>query len=115
MRLAKTNFIIITLLMTLVPLVGCNHTNLGTGTTPQERVGLDGEYDQSGLAKRVVQAFKEDANLAGIETVYVAQTGSKIVLKGTAPNADVLNQMVSVAQTVEGVSQVETSQVTVRP
>jgi|GEM_PF-6896345 osmotically-inducible protein OsmY len=111
----KTHLIIITLLIALVPLAGCNHTNLGTGTTPQERVGLDGEYDQSGLAKRVVQGFREDSNLAGIQTVYVAQSGSTIVLKGTAPNAEVLNQMVSVAQTVEGVSQVETSQVTVRP
>ncbi len=111
----STNLIIITVLTTVVALTGCNHTNTGTGTIPEERVGLEGEYDKSGLAKRVVKAFEADANLAAIETVYVAQTGSTIVFKGTAPNAEVLSQMVSVAEGVEGVSQVETDQVTVRP
>jgi osmotically-inducible protein OsmY len=115
MMLQKMNLITLILLTTVITLTGCNQTNLGTGTVPEERVGLEGEYDESGLAKRVLKAFKDDANLAGIETIYVAQTGSTIVLKGTAPNAEILNQMVTVAEAVEGVSQVETNQVTVRP
>ncbi|MGB3533607.1 MAG: BON domain-containing protein [Microcoleaceae cyanobacterium] len=109
-----TNLIPVTLLAAVITLTGCNHTNLGTGTVPDERVGLDGEYDDSGLAKRVVEAFEADSDLAAIETVYVAQTGKTVVLKGTAPSAEILDKMVSVAETVDGVGTVETSQVTVR-
>ena len=41
-----------------------------------ERTGLDGEYDPSGLAKRVAKALAEDSALSGISTVYVAQNGN---------------------------------------
>ncbi|MGB3402430.1 MAG: BON domain-containing protein [Microcoleaceae cyanobacterium] len=102
-------------LTAVMALAGCNQTNTGTGTVPAERVGLDGEYDQNGLAKRVIQAFEADSELAPIETVYVAQSGKIVILKGTIPNAETLDKMVNVAEDVEGVSQVETDQVTVRP
>jgi osmotically-inducible protein OsmY len=78
------------------------------------RVGLNGEYDQSGLAKRVAKALAEDSELAGISTIYVAQTESTIVLKGTVPNQTVLDKMVSVAQSVNGITDIEISQVEVR-
>lgn len=94
--------------------------NLGpssTATAPQsippERVGLEGEYDQSGLAKRVALAFDQEAGLDDIETVFVAQTGSKVVLKGKVPSQDLLDTMVSVAQRVNGATSVDTSEVTV--
>lgn len=77
---------------------------------PPERVGLDGGYDQSGLAKRVAQAFDEDPDLDDIETIWVAQTGSTVVLKGKAP-ADVLPKMSSIARGVDGASSVDYSQV----
>ncbi len=80
---------------------------------PPERVGLSGEYDQSGLAKRVALAFDQDSDLADIDTVYVAQTGSVVVLKGQAPSQETLNQMVAVALDVNGATNVETEQVTV--
>jgi len=76
-------------------------------------VGLSGEYDQSGLAKRVALAFDQDSDLADIDTVYVAQTGSVVVLKGQAPSQETLNQMVAVALDVNGATNVETEQVTV--
>nr|WP_290224568.1 BON domain-containing protein [Trichocoleus desertorum] len=84
-----------------------------TQTTPPERVGLNGEYDQSGLAKRVALAFDEDAQLDDIETLYVAQTGGTVVLKGKVPSQDILNRMVSVARGVNGATGVETDQVTI--
>lgn len=84
-----------------------------TQTTPPERVGLNGEYDQSGLAKRVALAFDEDAQLDDIETLYVAQTGGTVVLKGKVPSQDILNRMVSVARSVNGATGVETDQVTI--
>ena len=84
-----------------------------TQTTPPERVGLNGEYDQSGLAKRVALAFDEDPQLDDIETLYVAQTGGTVVLKGKVPSQDILNRMVSVARNVNGATGVETDQVTI--
>ncbi len=80
---------------------------------PPERMGLNGEYDQSGLAKRVALAFDNDSEIEDISTVYVAQTGGTVVLKGHAPSQDILNKMVSVASGVSGATSVETNQVTV--
>ena len=45
-----------------------------TQSIAPERVGLNGEYDQSGLAKRVALAFDEDSELDDIDTLWVAQT-----------------------------------------
>ena len=78
-----------------------------------ERMGLNGEYDQSGLAKRVALAFDENPNLTNIDTLWVAQTGTTVVLKGEVPNQQLLSQMVSVARGVNGATNVDTSQVTI--
>jgi osmotically-inducible protein OsmY len=82
-------------------------------SVPPERMGLNGEYDESGLAKRVALAFDDDANLDDIDTLYVAQTGNTVVLKGKVPNQQLLNQMVSVARRVNGAGSVDTTQVTI--
>lgn len=82
-----------------------------TESIPPERIGLSGEYDQSGLAKRVALEFDEQSDLDDIDTIYVAQTGSVVVLKGKAPNQQILNKMVSVAQRVNGATEVNTDQV----
>lgn len=88
-----------------------------TGDTEEniapERVGLNGEYDQSGLAKRVALAFDEDGQFDDIDTVYVAQTGSTVVLKGEVPSQDILDQLVEVARGVSGATDVNTDQVQV--
>jgi osmotically-inducible protein OsmY len=81
-------------------------------TIPPERVGLNGEYDQSGLAKRVAKAFDE-AKLQDHQTVWIAQTGTTVVLKGKCPDQDLLNKMVAIAKTVKGAGAVETNQVTI--
>ncbi|PIG93849.1 BON domain-containing protein [Gloeocapsopsis sp. IPPAS B-1203] len=84
-----------------------------TQQVPPERMGLNGEYDQSGLAKRVALAFDQDSTIDDIDTLYVAQTGSTVVLKGRVPNQEILNKMVSVARGVHGATSVETNQVTI--
>ena len=88
-------------------------TVAGEEAIPPERVGLNGEYDQSGLAKRVVLAFDQDPELDDEERLWVAQTDSTVVLKGTVSSQDILNKMVDVAQKVIGATDVDTSQVTV--
>ena len=84
-----------------------------TESVPLERMGLNGEYDQSGLAKRVALAFDQDPTLDDVDTLYVAQTGSTVVLKGSVPSQDILQKMVSVARSVSGATGVETDQVSV--
>lgn len=80
---------------------------------PPERMGLNGEYDQSGLAKRVALAFDEDPDLDDIDTLYVAQTSGTVVLKGKVPSQEILSKMVSVAKGVSGATAVETNQVSI--
>lgn len=80
---------------------------------PAERVGLNGEYDQSGLAKRVAAAFDQDASVADIETVWVAQTGGTVVLKGQAPSQEQLNRLIEIANEQSGASAVNAEQVTI--
>ncbi len=82
-------------------------------TIPPERMGLNGEYDQSGLAKRVAQAFDANPDVADIETVYVAQLGTTVVLKGTVPDQEIVSKLVTIAKGVKGATGVETNQVSV--
>ena len=85
----------------------------GTETIAPERVGLNGEYDQSGLAKRDALAFDEEPDLADEERLWVAQTGGTVVLKGEVSDQATLEKMVSVARGVSGATSVETDQVKV--
>lgn len=80
---------------------------------PAERIGLNGEYDQSGLAKRVAAAFDQDSSVADIETVWVAQTGGTVVLKGEAPSQDQLNRLIEIANEQNGAVAVNAEQVTI--
>jgi osmotically-inducible protein OsmY len=89
------------------------HESPADTDTPAERLGLSGEYDQSGLAKRVALACDEDGRFDDLHSIYVAQTGSTVVLKGEVPDQDILDQLIAVAKEVTGATDVETDQVTV--
>ncbi len=78
---------------------------------PLCKIGLTGEFDESGLAKRVTLAFDEDPQLDDVETLWVAQLSSKVVLKGKVPSQAILDKMVAVAKDVDGATAVDTSQV----
>lgn len=80
---------------------------------PPERLGLNGEYDQSGLAKRVALAFDQDAEVADLDRVWVAQTGGTVVLKGEVPSQDMLDKLVAIARNTYGATDVTTDQVQV--
>lgn len=80
---------------------------------PPERVGLNGEYDQSGLAKRVALAFDQNPDVADLDTVYVAQRGNAVVLKGKVPSQSTLQRLISIAKGVNGAASVETDQVAI--
>ncbi len=82
-------------------------------TIPIERAGLNGEFDQSGLAKRVALAFDLDGRFDDINTLYVAQLGTIVVLKGEVPSQDILDEFVAIARDVNGASDVQTDEVTI--
>jgi osmotically-inducible protein OsmY len=74
---------------------------------PPEKVGLDGQFDESGLAKRVALALDE-ANISDSVGLWVAQTGSTVVLKYNPDAAGVLEQAKKVAMGVNGATSVTT-------
>jgi len=80
---------------------------------PPAKVGPEGTFDESGLAKRVALAFDGDPEVADIETVYVAQLSSTVVLKGQVPSQAILDKLVAIASAEEGATNVQTDQVTV--
>jgi osmotically-inducible protein OsmY len=83
------------------------------GEVSPERLGLNGEYDQSGLAKRVALAFDEDSSVTDVDSLWVAQTGGSVVLKGSVPSQEILDRMVELASGVSGATDVSIDQVTV--
>ncbi len=74
---------------------------------PPEKVGLDGNFDESGLAKRVAQALDE-AGISDNVGLWVAQTGSTVVLKYNDDAQSVLAQAEKIAKGVEGATSVNT-------
>lgn len=72
---------------------------------PPEKVGLDGNFDESGLAKRVAKAF-DDAGLSDNVGLWVAQLGNTVVLKYNPDAQAVLEQAKKIAMTVEGAGSV---------
>jgi osmotically-inducible protein OsmY len=71
------------------------------------KVGLDGQFDESGLAKRVAKAL-DDANISDDVGLWVAQTGSTVVLKYNPDAQGVLEQAKRVAMSVDGATAVTT-------
>jgi hypothetical protein len=82
---------------------------------PAERMGLTGEFDQSGLAKRVAFAFDNTPDLANEDTVWVAQTGSVVVLKGHVKERAIVDRLIAVARGVAGTTDVQADQVEIKP
>jgi hypothetical protein len=80
---------------------------------PPEYMGLEGEYDQLGLAKRVAEAFEQAPHIDEIETLHICQDGSTIVFKGSVPSQHILNYLEDVAAKVDGTKVVDTTQVTI--
>lgn len=76
-------------------------------TIPPERVGLNGEYDHSGLAKRVLQALKTRFAAKDLQGLRVMQRGKVVILLGSVASMELLKQCVSIAQRIEGAIDVE--------
>jgi hypothetical protein len=75
---------------------------------PPERVGVDGKYDHSGLAKRVRLAFYEQFEAKELDRLRVTQRGRVVVLMGSICDQPTLTQLIDVALMVYGTTMVET-------
>ncbi|HAO13863.1 MAG TPA: phospholipid-binding protein [Planktothrix sp. UBA8407] len=84
-----------------------------SASLPPERIGIAGEYDESGLAKRVTLAFDEDPELNDIGSLWVSQKGATVVLKGKVPSQGFLEKAVNIAEFQAGTLTVDTSQVNI--
>lgn len=76
---------------------------------PPQNMGLEGEYDSNGLAKRVAAAFDEIKELENIETISIAQDGCTIMLNGSVPSEAILVRMIDAASKVDGTKSVDSS------
>lgn len=81
-----------------------------TAEVPIERQGPDGNYDQSGLAKRVVKAF-DDHGVEDAPHLYVSQRDRSIVFKGNVHSQQIIDQLAEIAKAVEGTADVDSSEV----
>jgi hypothetical protein len=81
--------------------------NLWFKSIPPERIGLNGEYDYYGLAKRVRCHLRQRMG-AIVTALKIHQRGRVIVFSGYLPPAVDLNQVVKLTLMVHGVDAVET-------
>ncbi len=76
-------------------------------TMPPERIGLSGEYDYNGLAKRVSQLFSQTFEPDEIAKLRVTQRGAVVVLVGKISSQQLLVRLVRTAMSVNGAVDVE--------
>ena len=79
-------------------------------TIPPERIGLNGEYDHSGLAKRVMLSVRRQFALADIKHLSIAQRGCVVVLRGQVPQR-IMTKLIQIACNTYGATDVETNAV----
>jgi hypothetical protein len=80
---------------------------------PPERVGLNGEYDHAGLAKRVIAALQEDEIFLGTEGLRVSQRGQVVILSGQVESQELLKHIIVRSLQLEGAAFVESNGVRV--
>lgn len=83
----------------------------GFRESPPERIGIQGEYDYNGLAKRVMQCFRQAVG-DEVSQLKVRQRGCVVILTGTVSSRRLLNRLVNLATDVEGAVLVELYRVT---
>lgn len=75
--------------------------------------GTSSESDPQGLAKRVACAFDQHPYICKIDTLCILQQGNKIGLLGKVDSPKCLAQVIEYAKQIEGVREVDISQVVV--
>lgn len=74
---------------------------------PPERIGLNGEYDHDGLAKRVALELSKTFEPEELGNLRIAQRGTVVVLLGNVPSQEFLIKLVAVVMNVSGAVDIE--------
>lgn len=80
---------------------------------PPENMGVEGEYDLSGLVKRVAIALDKDPLITDLTTLEIIQKGRAIVFKGEIADRDILNRIVEITAQVDGTEIIDVNGVVV--
>lgn len=83
-------------------------------TIPPERVGLHGEYDYNGLAKRVSLVLSQHFEAVELDGLKVSQRGRVVILMGQVSSQRVLSRMIHLALEVYGTTYVEWTGVSIQ-
>jgi ABC-type molybdate transport system ATPase subunit len=88
-----------------------SHSIAELAAIPPERVGLHGEYDYYGLAKRIQVGFFDQVGRSAALRLSIKQRGSAVILSGQVDRLDQLHQLVDLALRTEGATHVEVQNV----
>lgn len=80
---------------------------------PPEFMGLNGEYDPSGLAKRAAIALDDDPVASHLEELRLIQFGDSVIFEGQVPSRIDLDHVVDVVRQVDGTKKIETDRVSI--
>ncbi|MGG6237153.1 BON domain-containing protein [Nodosilinea sp. AN01ver1] len=80
---------------------------------PPEYMGLEGEYDDFGLVRRLAEALDRESDLTAIDTLTLIQHGSTIQLTGQVSDRITLERIVDVASRVDGTREVDSNHVAI--
>lgn len=81
--------------------------NLTLTAIPPERIGVDGQYDHNGLAKRVVLQLQELFGIDLVKNLRISQRGRVVILMGNLPDGMLAKSLMEAILSVEGALYVE--------
>ena len=82
-------------------------------TIPPERIGLKGEYDHHGLAKRVGLRVRQSCIAEQVRHLRVSQRGAVVVLTGKIASQRLLIKLINLALSTAGTADVEVNGVSI--
>lgn len=86
---------------------------LHTPPPPPEFMGLEGEYDPSGLVKRVAIALDETPDIPDISSLTLVQRGATIQLEGQIADQHLLDRITQIVSQVDGTKALDINNVMV--
>ncbi len=86
---------------------GCTMAMASLAAIPPERVGLAGEYDYYGLAKRVRAALHSRFGCPAMTRLVLKQRGSTVIFSGQVDTQTLVEPMIELAIAIEGTTHVE--------
>ncbi|MBU6230890.1 MAG: BON domain-containing protein [Cyanobacteria bacterium REEB459] len=79
------------------------------GALPSERIGIRGEYDHYGLARRVEQHILAQLGAEAAAQLQVKQRGGVVILSGRVGSRFLLDRLVTLTLATAGATQVDTN------